>query len=96
MLEEYDWTSFSVVSTRHHGYRDFLAMVEGLTDSSFIGWEKKSMVMLNMTDDPGGARTRRVLKENEAQVSGGTGFLSKAGVSLIQKELVCGQAFVLA
>ncbi|KAJ8268386.1 hypothetical protein COCON_G00135580 [Conger conger] len=68
VLEEYDWTSFSVVSTRQHGYQDFLAMVEGLTDSSFIGWEKKSMVMLNMTDDPGGARTRRLLKENEAQV----------------------------
>ncbi|KAJ8273227.1 hypothetical protein GJAV_G00099170 [Gymnothorax javanicus] len=68
VLEEYDWTSFSVVSTRHHGYQDFLAMVEGLTDSSFIGWEKKSVVMLNMTDDPGGARTRRLLKENEAQV----------------------------
>lgn len=43
-------------------------MVEGLTDGSFIGWEKKSVVMLNLTDDPGGARARRLLKENEAQV----------------------------
>ncbi|KAJ8334380.1 hypothetical protein SKAU_G00400190 [Synaphobranchus kaupii] len=68
VLEEYDWTAFSVVSTRHHGYQDFLAMVEGLTDGSFIGWEMKSMVMLNMTDDPGGGLTRRLLKENEAQV----------------------------
>ncbi|KPP74634.1 glutamate receptor ionotropic, NMDA 2D-like [Scleropages formosus] len=68
VLEEYDWTAFSVVSTRHHGYQDFLSIVEGLTDGSFIGWEKKSVVMLNLTDDPGGARTRRLLKENEAQV----------------------------
>uniref|UniRef100_A0A671Q2D4 Glutamate receptor n=1 Tax=Sinocyclocheilus anshuiensis TaxID=1608454 RepID=A0A671Q2D4_9TELE len=68
VLEEYDWTAFSVVSTRHHGYQDFLSVVEGLTDGSFIGWEKKSVVMLNLTDDPGGARTRRLLKENEAQV----------------------------
>lgn len=68
MLEEYDWTAFSVVSTRHHGYQDFLSIVEGLTDGSFIGWEKKSVVMLNLTDDPGGARARRLLKENEAQV----------------------------
>ncbi|CAM4699203.1 unnamed protein product [Leuciscus chuanchicus] len=68
VLEEYDWTAFSVVSTRHHGYQDFLSMVEGLTDGSFIGWEKKSIVMLNLTDDPGGARARRLLKENEAQV----------------------------
>uniref|UniRef100_A0A671PTW9 Glutamate receptor n=1 Tax=Sinocyclocheilus anshuiensis TaxID=1608454 RepID=A0A671PTW9_9TELE len=55
VLEEYDWTAFSVVSTRHHGYQDFLSVVEGLTDGSFIGWEKKSVVMLNLTDDPGGA-----------------------------------------
>ncbi|XP_071761113.1 glutamate receptor ionotropic, NMDA 2D [Centroberyx gerrardi] len=68
VLEEYDWTAFSVVSTRHHGYQDFLSVVEGLTDGSFIGWEKKSVVILNVTDDPGGARTRRLLKENEAQV----------------------------
>ncbi|KAL0962410.1 hypothetical protein UPYG_G00339680 [Umbra pygmaea] len=68
VLEEFDWTSFSVVTTRHHGYEDFLAMVEALTDGSFIGWERKGVVMLNVTDDPGGARTRRQLKENEAQV----------------------------
>ncbi|XP_035278867.1 glutamate receptor ionotropic, NMDA 2D [Anguilla anguilla] len=68
VLEEYDWTAFSVVSTRHHGYQDFLSVVEGLTDGSFIGWEKKNVVMLNLTDDPGGARARRLLKENEAQV----------------------------
>uniref|UniRef100_A0A673IHQ1 Glutamate receptor n=1 Tax=Sinocyclocheilus rhinocerous TaxID=307959 RepID=A0A673IHQ1_9TELE len=55
VLEEYDWTAFSVVSTRHHGYQDFLSVVEGLTDGSFIGWEKQSVVMLNLTDDPGGA-----------------------------------------
>ncbi|XP_053719406.1 glutamate receptor ionotropic, NMDA 2D isoform X1 [Synchiropus splendidus] len=68
VLEEYDWTAFSVVTTRHHGYEDFLAMVEGMTDGSFIGWEKKSVVVLNVTDDPGGARTKRLLKDNEAQV----------------------------
>ncbi|KTG01857.1 hypothetical protein cypCar_00018872, partial [Cyprinus carpio] len=68
VLEEFDWTAFSVVTTRHHGYEDFLAMVEGMIDGSFIGWERKSVVMLNLTDDPAGARTRRLLKENEAQV----------------------------
>ncbi len=68
VLEEFDWTAFSVVTTRHHGYEDFLAMVEGMIDGSFIGWERKSVVMFNLTDDPGGAHTRRLLKENEAQV----------------------------
>lgn len=70
VLEEYDWTAFSVVTTRHHGYEDFLAMVEGTTDGSFIGWEIKSIVILNVTDDPGGSRTKRLLKDNEAQVRG--------------------------
>ncbi|KAJ3597671.1 hypothetical protein NHX12_001188 [Muraenolepis orangiensis] len=80
VLEEYDWTAFSVVSTRHHGYQDFLSVVEGLTDGSFIGWEKKSVVILNVTDDPGGARTRRLLKENEAQVrQGGREGLGEEG-----------------
>lgn len=45
-------------------------MVEGMTDGSFIGWEKKSVVVLNVTDDPGGARTKRLLKDNESQVGG--------------------------
>lgn len=79
VLEEYDWTAFSVVCTRHHGYQDFLSVVEGLTDGSFIGWEKKSVVILNVTDDPGGARTRRLLKENEAQVRQGGGRGGKGG-----------------
>lgn len=70
VLEEYDWTAFSVVTTRHHGYEDFLAMVEGMTDGSFIGWEKRSVVVLNVTDDPGGTRTKRLLKDNESQVGG--------------------------
>ncbi|KAM9775610.1 uncharacterized protein grin2da [Syngnathus typhle] len=68
VLEEYDWTSFSVVTTRHHGYEDFLDMVEAMTDGSFIGWERKSVVVLNITEDPGGARAKRVLKDHEAQV----------------------------
>lgn len=76
VLEEYDWTSFSVVTTRHHGYEDFLAMVEGMTDGSFIGWEKKSVVILNVTDDPGGARAKRMLKDNEAQVGPGPSLVA--------------------
>lgn len=89
MLEEYDWTAFSVVSTRHHGYQDFLSVVEGLTDGSFIGWEKKSVVILNVTDDPGGARTRRLLKENEAQVrqGGGRGERGRKGEEVLQLPL---------
>uniref|UniRef100_A0A8C4TM47 Glutamate receptor n=1 Tax=Erpetoichthys calabaricus TaxID=27687 RepID=A0A8C4TM47_ERPCA len=68
VLEEYDWTSFSLVSTRHPGFEDFLSFVDAITDGSFIGWERRSVVLLNLTEDPGGARTKRQLKENGAQV----------------------------
>ncbi|NXA93948.1 NMDE4 protein, partial [Melanocharis versteri] len=63
VLEEYDWTAFAVVTTLLPGYEDFVDYVEVLTDSSFIGWEHRGVVTLNLTDDPEGARTRRQLRE---------------------------------
>uniref|UniRef100_A0A8C3Y728 Glutamate receptor ionotropic, NMDA 2C n=1 Tax=Catharus ustulatus TaxID=91951 RepID=A0A8C3Y728_CATUS len=68
VLEEYDWTSFAVVTTLLPGYEDFVDYVEVLTDSSFIGWEHRGVVTLNLTDDPEGARTRRQLREVSAQI----------------------------
>lgn len=93
MLEEFDWTAFSVVTTRQHGYEDFLDMVDGITDGSFIGWERKSTVMLNLTDDPGGARTRRLLKENEAQVRNKKDWNCFSSYSFYMQEM--GQSFTL-
>uniref|UniRef100_A0A8U8C0J5 Glutamate receptor n=1 Tax=Geospiza parvula TaxID=87175 RepID=A0A8U8C0J5_GEOPR len=68
VLEEYDWTAFAVVTTLLPGYEDFVDYVEVLTDSSFIGWEHRGVVTLNLTDDPKGARTRRQLREVSAQI----------------------------
>ncbi|XP_066427568.1 glutamate receptor ionotropic, NMDA 2D [Molothrus aeneus] len=68
VLEEYDWTAFAVVTTLLPGYEDFVDYVEVLTDSSFIGWEHRGVVTLNLTDDPEGARTRRQLREVSAQI----------------------------
>ncbi|XP_077645956.1 glutamate receptor ionotropic, NMDA 2D [Lonchura striata] len=68
VLEEYDWTAFAVVTTLLPGYEDFVDYVEVLTDSSFIGWEHRGVVTLNLTDDPEGARTRRQLREVTAQI----------------------------
>ncbi|NXO94246.1 NMDE4 protein, partial [Certhia brachydactyla] len=68
VLEEYDWTSFAVVTTLLPGYEDFLDYVEALTDSSFIGWEHRGAVTLNLTDDPEGSRSRRQLREVTAQI----------------------------
>ncbi|NXQ08737.1 NMDE3 protein, partial [Vidua macroura] len=70
VLEEYDWTAFAVVTTLLPGYEDFVDYVEVLTDSSFIGWEHRGVVTLNLTDDPEGARTRRQLREVVLDMSG--------------------------
>ncbi|NWH71460.1 NMDE4 protein, partial [Piaya cayana] len=68
VLEEYDWTTFAVVTTLFPGYEDFVDYVEVLTDSSFIGWEHRGVLTLNLTDDPDGTRLRRQLREVSAQI----------------------------
>ncbi|NXH16072.1 NMDE4 protein, partial [Bucco capensis] len=68
VLEEYDWTSFAVLTTFFPGYEAFVAYVEVLTDSSFIGWEHRGVLTLNLTDDPEGIRLRRQLRELSAQI----------------------------
>ncbi|NXU92334.1 NMDE4 protein, partial [Xiphorhynchus elegans] len=68
VLEEYDWTAFAVVTTLLPGHEAFVDYVEVLTDSSFIGWEHRGVVTLNLTDDPEGARARRQLREVSAQI----------------------------
>ncbi|NXS38198.1 NMDE4 protein, partial [Pomatostomus ruficeps] len=68
VLEEYDWTAFAVVTTLLPGHQDFVDYVEVLTDSSFVGWEHRGVVTLNLTDDPEGARARRQLREVTAQI----------------------------
>ncbi|XP_055663613.1 glutamate receptor ionotropic, NMDA 2D [Falco peregrinus] len=68
VLEEYDWTAFAVVTTLFPGYEDFVDYVEVLTDSSFIGWEHRGVLTLNLTDDPEGTRLRRQLREVSAQI----------------------------
>ncbi|OCT70963.1 hypothetical protein XELAEV_18037877mg [Xenopus laevis] len=68
VLEEYDWTSFAVITTLFPGYEDFVDYIELLTDSSFIGWENRGILTLNLTDDPNGSKLKRQLKEITAQV----------------------------
>ncbi|XP_026518921.1 glutamate receptor ionotropic, NMDA 2D-like, partial [Terrapene carolina triunguis] len=68
VLEEYDWTAFAVITTLFPGYEDFVDYIEVLTDSSFIGWEHRGVLTLNLTDDPDGSRLKRQLREIPAQI----------------------------
>ncbi|XP_029440303.1 glutamate receptor ionotropic, NMDA 2D [Rhinatrema bivittatum] len=68
VLEEYDWTAFAVITTLFPGHEDFVEYIELLTEGSFIGWEHRGVLTLNLTEDPGGARLKRQLREINAQV----------------------------
>ncbi|XP_006277709.4 glutamate receptor ionotropic, NMDA 2D isoform X1 [Alligator mississippiensis] len=68
VLEEYDWTAFAVLTTLFPGYEDFIDYIEVLTDSSFIGWEHRGVITLNLTDDPDGSRLKRQLREISSQI----------------------------
>ncbi|XP_069493426.1 glutamate receptor ionotropic, NMDA 2D [Ambystoma mexicanum] len=68
VLEEYDWTAFAVITTLFPGYEDFVDYIELLTDSSFIGWENRGVLTLNLTDDPSSSRLKRQLREISVQV----------------------------
>ncbi|XP_050784162.1 glutamate receptor ionotropic, NMDA 2D [Gopherus flavomarginatus] len=68
VLEEYDWTAFAVITTLFPGYEDFVDYIEVLTDSSFIGWEHRGVLTLNLTDDPDSSRLKRQLREIPAQI----------------------------
>ncbi|NXK15973.1 NMDE4 protein, partial [Arenaria interpres] len=68
VLEEYDWTTFALVTTLRPGHEAFVSYVEGLTDGSFIGWEHRGVLTLNLTQDPRGTRWRRQLRELDAQI----------------------------
>ncbi|NXP80699.1 NMDE4 protein, partial [Ramphastos sulfuratus] len=69
VLEEYEWTSFAVLTTLLPGHEAFVDYVELLTDSSFIGWENRGVLTLNLSDDPQGGRgLRRQLREVSAQI----------------------------
>ncbi|NXN21998.1 NMDE4 protein, partial [Nycticryphes semicollaris] len=68
LLEEYDWTTFALVTTLRPGHEAFVTYVEALTDGSFIGWEHRGVLTLNLTQDPRGTRWRRQLRDLEAQI----------------------------
>lgn len=69
VLEEYDWTTFAVVTTLRPGRRHFTAAVEALTDGSFIGWEHRGVTTVDPNaDDPDGTELQRRLREVTARV----------------------------
>ena len=38
VLEEYDWSSFAVITSLYPGYNIFLELIRSFTDASYFGW----------------------------------------------------------
>uniref|UniRef100_A0ACB8EK60 Glutamate receptor ionotropic, NMDA 2C n=1 Tax=Sphaerodactylus townsendi TaxID=933632 RepID=A0ACB8EK60_9SAUR len=68
VLEEYDWSSFVVITSLYPGYNVFLDVIRSFTDASYFGWEMQEPLTFEMTQDEGDTRMQRMLRQIDAQV----------------------------
>nr|XP_033770173.1 glutamate receptor ionotropic, NMDA 2A [Geotrypetes seraphini] len=47
IMEEYDWHSFSIVTSTFPGYRDFISFIKNTVENSFVGWEVLNVITLD-------------------------------------------------
>ncbi|KAK2503724.1 hypothetical protein MC885_009556, partial [Smutsia gigantea] len=68
VLEEYDWSSFAVITSLHPGHALFLEGVRAVAEASYLGWQLLDVLTLEL--GPGGprARTQRLLRQLDAPV----------------------------
>ncbi|XP_015266207.1 PREDICTED: glutamate receptor ionotropic, NMDA 2C [Gekko japonicus] len=68
VLEEYDWSSFVVITSLYPGYNVFLDVIQSFTDASYFGWEMHEPLTFEMTQDGSDTRMQRLLRQIDAQV----------------------------
>ncbi|NWR66226.1 NMDE3 protein, partial [Bucorvus abyssinicus] len=68
VLEEYDWSSFTVITSLYPGYNIFLDVIRSFTDASYFGWELQEVVTFEMSQEQSNSRTQRLLRQIDAQV----------------------------
>ncbi|XP_038597837.1 glutamate receptor ionotropic, NMDA 2C [Tachyglossus aculeatus] len=68
VLEEYNWGSFSVITSLHPGYGLFLEGVRAFTDASYFGWELQDTLTLELGPGTAGSSTLRLLRQLDAEV----------------------------
>uniref|UniRef100_A0ABM5FMN6 Glutamate receptor n=1 Tax=Pogona vitticeps TaxID=103695 RepID=A0ABM5FMN6_9SAUR len=68
VLEEYDWSSFAVITSLYPGYNVFLDVIRSFTDASYFGWEIQDVLTFEMTQDESNSRIQRLLRQLDAQV----------------------------
>ncbi|XP_068007688.1 glutamate receptor ionotropic, NMDA 2C isoform X1 [Melanerpes formicivorus] len=68
VLEEYDWSSFTVITSLYPGYSIFLEAIRSFTDASYFGWELQEVLTFEMSQERSDSRTQRLLRQVDAQV----------------------------
>ncbi|XP_068932584.1 glutamate receptor ionotropic, NMDA 2C [Petaurus breviceps papuanus] len=68
VLEEYDWSSFAVITSFHPGYAVFLEGVRSFTEASYLGWELQDILTLELSPGSPSSRIQRLLRQLDAQV----------------------------
>ncbi|XP_075928602.1 glutamate receptor ionotropic, NMDA 2C-like isoform X1 [Petromyzon marinus] len=67
ILEEYDWNSFSIITSFYPGYHDFVNHIKHITINSYFGWEIQTIVSIDVKKDDDIA-IRMQLKKVHTQV----------------------------
>uniref|UniRef100_A0A8D2LC16 Glutamate receptor n=1 Tax=Varanus komodoensis TaxID=61221 RepID=A0A8D2LC16_VARKO len=68
VLEEYDWSSFAVITSLYPGYSIFLDVIRSFTDASYFGWEIQDVLTFEMSQDGSNTKIQRLLRQVDAQV----------------------------
>ncbi|CAN0005284.1 unnamed protein product [Lampetra planeri] len=68
IMEEYDWNSFSIITTHYAGYQDFIHHLHVTVENSFVGWELESILTLDMSEDDSDIKTKALLRKVQTQV----------------------------
>ncbi|KAL6475439.1 hypothetical protein MHYP_G00164790 [Metynnis hypsauchen] len=68
VLEEYNWSSFVVITSLCPGYEDFVDYIRSFTDTSYFLWELQEVLSFEMSVGANDIRSRRLLQQVDAQV----------------------------
>ncbi|XP_055963378.1 glutamate receptor ionotropic, NMDA 2A [Sorex fumeus] len=66
IMQDYDWHTFSLVTTIFPGYREFISFVKTTVDNSFVGWDVQNVITLDTSFED--AKTQVQLKKIHSSV----------------------------
>uniref|UniRef100_A0A8C4QF20 Glutamate receptor n=1 Tax=Eptatretus burgeri TaxID=7764 RepID=A0A8C4QF20_EPTBU len=68
IMEEYGWSSFSIVTTHHTGYQDFIRYLRVTVESSYLGWHLDTILTINLAYRASELKTKALLRKIHTQV----------------------------